>query len=270
MKEGIIMNKAYLDHVITKSHLDVVDRTDLPMVFAENISKMRVQRKFTQDDMAYLLGVGKQTYFRIESGTNASVNSEIALKAANIFKVPLMSLFGLQTDDVGAYSNYMKCTDHTKRVINSMMKADIKYQEQMAEFEVNDIITVLYFGEEMHDGMNFGGFLYKEFNISEYRNMNWYKDADCILEINSNAYHPLYHIGDKLVICSRTPLDGEIGVFLKGSQFFLRMNKNSLESTYLLPVAYYENNPYPEIIVNRRNPVDMNQYTKFGTVIAVI
>ena len=264
------MDRAYLNHVICEAHIDTIDQADIPMLFAENVSRLRVQNGFTQDDMAYMLGIGKQTYVRIEAGTNASVSSEIAIKIANLFKVPVMSLFGFSTDNVSAYRNYMKCTDRTKRMLRSIMDADIKSQEMFSEFDKDDLVTVLYFAEELHDGMNFSRFLHRTENLSKYKNFRWYKDADCILEINSNAYHPLYHIGDKLVICSRAPLDAEIGVFIKGSEFYLRKTKNSLNATYLLPVSYYENTPYTDIVVNRRNPEDMNQYSKFGTVIAVI
>lgn len=264
------MNKAYLEHIMSESHIDKVNGIDIPYAFAENISRMRIDHRFTQDDMAYMLGIGKQTYVRIESGTNATVSAEVALKAANIFHVPLMAMFGIITTDVNDFKNYMKCTDHTQRIMRSIMDADIKAQELLADFKSDDIITVLYFAEEIHDGMNFSRFLHRTYNISKCRNFRWYQYADVILEINSNAYHPLYHIGDKLVICSRPPIDGEIGVFLKGNEFYLRMNKNSPDATYLLPVAFYENTPYADIIVDRHNPEDMNQYSKFGTVVAVI
>lgn len=264
------MDKAYLNHIITAAHVDELEKADIPKIFAENISRIRTENRYTQDDMAYMLGIGKQTYVRIEAGTNASVNAEIALKAANIFHVPVMSLFGFSTSNVEAYKNYMKCTDRTKRVLKSIMDADLKMQELFSEFDQNDIITVLSFTEELHDGMIVSRFLHRTENISQYKNFKWYKDAHCILEINSNAYHPLYHIGDKLVICSRAPLDGEIGVFLKGSEFYLRTVKNSLNSVYLLPVAYLDNTPYADLVVDRRNSEDMNQYSKFGTVIAVI
>lgn len=264
------MKKSYLNHVVSESHIKDIDKTDISKVFGDNIAKYRTDNKFTQDDMAYMLGIGKQTYVRIEAGTNASVNAEIALKAAQLFRIPVMSLFGFSTDNVEAYKNYMKCTRRTQRVLQGIMNADLEMQKLFSEYDKSDLITVLSFAEELHDGMNVSRFMYRQENISIYRKFKWYPDADAILEINSNAYHPLYHMGDKLVVCSRAPLDGEIGVFLKGSEFYLRIVKNSLNEVYLLPVAYYESTPYADIIVNRRNPDDMNNYSKFGTVVAVI
>lgn len=269
-KRDDIMKKALLDHIAETAHIREFDRADIPQLFAENVARMRTELNYTQDDMAYMLGIGKQTYFRIEAGTNASVNAEIALKLSNIFKVPVMSLFGFSTDNVDAYKDYMKCTDRTKRVLRRIAAADISMQSNFAEYDPDDIITVLSFAEELHDGMNISRFLFRNESISIYRNFRWYQDADCLLEINSNAYHPLYHMRDRLVICSRAPLDGEIGVFLKDSCFYLRKVKNSLKSVYLLPVAYYENTPCADMVVNRHNPDDMNNYQKFGTVIAVI
>lgn len=264
------MDRSYLDHIKTESHLNEVDHADIPKLFADSISRMRTARRYTQDDMAYMLGIGKQTYVRIEAGTNATVNAEIAIKAANIFRVPVMSLFGFSTDNIDAYKDYMQCTDRAKRLLRAVAKADIKAQEGLAEFNKDDIITVLTFSEEIKDGMNFNRFLHRNVNISQYRHYRWYQEADCALEINSNAYHPLYHVGDILIVCSRTPLDGEIGVFLKGGCFYLRTVRNSPDKTYLCPVVYYDNTPYADIVVNRHNPEDMNQYYKLGTVIAVI
>ena len=263
-------NKAYLNHIMHESHLDEVDRSDIPQIFADNMAKLRTDNGFTQDDMAYMIGIGKQTYVRIEAGTNAGVSAEIAIKAANIFHVPVMTLFGFSTSNVEAYRNYMRCTERTQKMLRSIMDADLKMQESFSEFDVDDLITVLYFSEEIHDGMIVSRFLHRHENISQYKRFKWYKDAHCILEINSNAYHPLYHIGDRLVICNRAPLDGEIGIFLRDSEFYLRKVKNSPEHTYMIPVSYHENLPVQDMIIDRRNPEDMNQYSKFGTVIAVI
>lgn len=264
------MDKSYLNHLKSISHLEAVDHADIPKAFAENISKLRTDHKLTQDDMAYILGIGKQTYVRIEAGTNAGINAEIAIKASNLFHVPVMSLFGFKNTSVDAYKNYMKCTERTQRLLQSLMDADLKMQDMFTDYDPKDMITVLTFTDEIHDGMIVSRFLHHEENISSYKRFSWYKDAHCLLQINSNAYHPLYHYGDKLVICNRAPLDGETGVFFKGSEFYLRKNKHSPESTYLTPVTYYENMPVADIIVDRRKPEDMRQYTKFGTVIAVI
>ena len=264
------MDKAYLNHIISTSHVAEVDRANVPQVFAENMARFRSDYGYTQEELSYMLGIGKQTYVRIESGNNASVNAEIAIKAANIFHVPVMSLFGFSTSNVEAYKDYMKCTERTQKMLRSIMTADLKMQELFSDFDKDDLITVLSFPEEIHDGMIVSRFLHRTENISQYKKFSWYKDAHCILEINSNAYHPLYHIGDRLVICTRTPLDAEIGIFLKGSEFYLRKVENSPESSRMVPVAHRENMPCEELIVDRRNREDMNQYSKFGTIVAVI
>lgn len=264
------MDKIYLNHIRNISEIDKIDSADLPKAFAEKVSRLRVQNKLTQDDMAYLLGIHKATYVRIEAGTNTTISAEIAMKLANILKTPLMNLFGLTTETIDKYGTYMKCTDRTKRLIGSIMEADVKAQESFSDFDKDDLISMITFSEEIHDGVDATSILHSMYNISCYKNECWYPHADALLEINSNAYHPLYHIGNKLVITNRAPRNGEIGVYVKNFRVYIRRNVESPETTALERVNIPIYTDLDPMIVNRRKAEDMKQYTKLGVVIAVI
>lgn len=63
----------------------------LETVIVERIMLLRNKHKFTQGEMAAMLGTTQASYWRIENGETA-LNLETLIKLSDIFKIPLSSL----------------------------------------------------------------------------------------------------------------------------------------------------------------------------------
>lgn len=271
MKGDDKVTKAQMDHIISECGLNRYDnKVEMAKALANEIARLRIDHGYTQDEAAYMLGVSSATYRRIEAGQTEKIDTGFVMKASNLFHTPIMMLFGYGYNLMELYRHLYGSSPRTQRLVQSILDADLKENSSKSEFIPDDNIVLIEFAERIHDGINVSRFMHSISNISEYRYKSWYNDADALLLINSNNYHSLYHEDDKLVISARPPRNGEIGVFIKDDQFYLRRVVESPAEVYLERAELsFSTDPLP-IIVNRKSKEDMNQYTKFGTVIAVI
>ena len=131
------------------------------------------------------------------------------------------------------------------------------------------MIDCLSCANDLRDGVAADRFYHKMVNISEYRTQSWYRDADAIIEVNSNAYVPLYHNGDKLVISCRTPQDGDIGIFIRDGKFYLRKYV-SADNYAFLELLTHGDSSNPFFALEKKDRVELEHWTKFGVVLEVI
>ena len=87
--------------------------------------------------------------------------------------------------------------------------------------------------------------------------------------MNSNAYVPLYHNGDKLVISCRTPQDGDIGIFIRDGKFYLRKYV-SADNYAFLELLTHDDSSNPFFALGKKDRVELEHWTKFGVVLEVI
>lgn len=64
------------------------------MAVENRVNALRINRSFTQEELAERAGVSRQTIIAIEKG-NYTPSVELALKLAKIFKVPVEDIFSL-------------------------------------------------------------------------------------------------------------------------------------------------------------------------------
>ena len=264
--------KGELCQILSKSHIRTFDDPIILKNFGESVARLRTSKGLTQGDMAYLLGVSKQTYTRIESGITDKINLICALKISGIFRVPIKELCGFDLEDMNLYNALMQATLRTRRLIASILLVDAEERKHIKSFLEDEkyMIDCLSCANDLRDGVTADRFYHTMVNISEYRAQPWYRDADAIIEVNSNAYIPLYHKGDKLVISCKPPQDGDIGVFLRDGKFYLRKYISADDYAYLelLNVPQDESNPF--FVVNRQDRHEMEHWIKFGVVLRVI
>jgi DNA-binding XRE family transcriptional regulator len=63
------------------------------MIFGEKIKKLRLERGYTQEELAELVDVSKRTIINYEQGRCYPKQTEIVSKFADVFNVPVDSLF---------------------------------------------------------------------------------------------------------------------------------------------------------------------------------
>ena len=263
--------KGELNRILSKTHIAELDDPIILRNFGESVARLRTSSKLTQSDMAYLLGISKQTYIRIENGSTDKINMICAIKIATIFHVPVKELCGYDMDDMNLYNNIIQATGRTRRLIASILRIDAEGQKRMqSHIEENEyMIVCLSCANDLRDGVAADRFYHKMVNISEYRTQSWYRDADAIIEVNSNAYVPLYHNEDKLVISCRTPQDGDIGIFIRDGKFYLRKYV-SADNYAFLELLTHDDSSNPFFALGKKDRVELEHWTKFGVVLEVI
>lgn len=265
------MTKEQMDHIVNECGINRYDnKIEMTNALANEIARLRTESRYTQEEAAYMLGVSPATYRRIESGLTEKIDASFVLKASSLYHTPIMMLFGYGYTLMELYRQLYGSSARTQRLVQSILDADIRSREGLAEYDPDDQIVLIEFAEKIHDGICVRRFMHGMYNISEFKRKKWYSEADALIQVNSNNYHPLYHMDDKLVVSNRPPRNGEIGVFIRDDEFFLRRVVESPTEVYLERAELScGSDPIP-IIVNRKNREDMKNYTKFGTVIAVI
>lgn len=264
--------KEELNNIIKESRINELSRIDTSKAFGETLARLRTIADLTQNDMAVILGISKNTLGRIEAGETEKVDFNVALKASALFHMPIREMCGFLTEDLELYYGLLHATKRTQRLITSILEVDAQQKENLKGFLTDEkyLIDCMKLADDIRDGIPCNRFYHECQNISKFRAYSWFKLADVLLEINSNAYHPLYHIGDRLVISCRPPRDGDIGVFIRDSCFYLRKYTVCGDNVILNYVSLEENEKNEYFRINRHRVEDMDKWVKFGTVLAVI
>ena len=264
--------KGELNRILSKTHIAELDDPIILRNFGESVARLRTSSKLTQSDMAYLLGISKQTYIRIENGSTDKINMICAIKIATIFHVPVKELCGYDMDDMNLYNSMIQATDRTRRLIKSILRIDAEEQKRLQpRIDGSEcMIDCLSCANDLMDGVAADRFYHTMINISEYRTQSWYRDADAIIEVNSNAYTPLYHRGDRLVISCRTPQDGDIGIFIRDGKFYMRKYVSADDYAFLELLTLPQDEANPFFAVGRNDRCEIEHWVKFGVVLEVI
>lgn len=260
----------YLEHYVrTETHMKYFNPVEMTRCFGENVARLRTERGFTQEELAKMTGVSKSTIVRIELGTVQHIDMITALKLSSFFRVPLMKLVEVNHDLMDLYSLLIQSPGRTQRLIKCILDADAQTRGLSADYDPDDRISLICFSEPVHDGISSVRFFYDVDNISQFRNYPWYKEACCIFQINSNAYHPLYHCDDRLVVSDRYPMNGEVGIFLKNGRLYVRRYKEDNGDCFLEKICRAED-ALPDMIVIRNTTEELSDFSVFGTIIYVI
>lgn len=260
---------AYLDYFVkNETHMGKFNPIKMVTMFGQNVARLRSESGFTQKELSRMTSINESTLVRIELGNIQRINMIDAMKLANFFHMPLIVMCGEGNDLYDLYANLIRSSARTQRLVNCILQADVSMSSLQSDFDPNDLITRITFGQPVKDGINTSRFLFEHDNISLFRNYPWYHDAYALLEINSTFYHPLYHLGDRLVLVDRAPSDGEIGVYIKENHMYIR-RLVSLGDVCRLEFPR-QDTKITELILNRKNPTDMKGIVRFGTVVAVI
>ncbi|MGN0342393.1 MAG: helix-turn-helix domain-containing protein [Roseburia sp.] len=147
-----------------------------------------------------------------------------------------------------------------------------KFIEGIVDFELSiardkhpakDFITVFVPTGNMEDGMIYDSSNFIKVDVSAYR-QQFGANLHCGIQITSNHLHPVYHIGDILLICRKAIRDGDTGIFIKKDTQAAYIRKFHQTSPCILEPI---NNLGEPFYVDSYDLDDMNQWIKFGYVL---
>ena len=233
--------------------------------FAINIERERFNRGLSQAQMAQKLDMSLASYKR--------------LITCSVERIDLYTAYRLYHLTGKLAYEFLDVSDNSvldiKRKIVGLSPSQLSFIDGLIEFEKNfanthsdyeDYITVYIPTGNMEDGMIYDTSNVEKLNVSSYRE-RYGNIIHCGIKITSNHLHPAYNKGDVLLICRQTIRDGDTGVFINKNTGCAYVRKFYQTSPCRLePISSYGET----ILVDDKNPADMNRWIKFGYVITKV
>ncbi|MGI6013787.1 MAG: helix-turn-helix domain-containing protein [Oscillospiraceae bacterium] len=238
-----------------------VTRQDIVRNFTLNIEKERINLGLTQAQMAEKLQLSLSGYKKMISGET----SRIDLYTAHLmYKLTGKLIFELLNDwgeELEIMRQFYRLTPSQYHFVKSIIDFETAF---LGENEnPDDYISVLVLTGNMEDGMIYDSSNIIKVNAAPYRK-RFGSDLHCGIKITSNHLHPVYHLGDILLICRKPIRDGDTGIFINKETGRVYVRKfHQTDPCVLEPI-----NGYGEAFtVNSYDEEDMNKWIKFGYVL---
>ena len=234
--------------------------------FTTNLEKERISQNYSQAAWAEMLGFSLSSYKRFINGESSKIDLSTML---NINELTGKSLYELIAEDNYLTKIYKELKTLSTRQLN-FIDTKIDFEKNFAasvnDDDSDDYITFFTPTGDMHDGMIYDSTNFENINIKGYRqhvNTNIHYGV----KITSNHLHPVYNLGD-IILVSKSPIrDGDIGLFLnkETQRVYIRKFHQSIP-TRLEPI-----NDFGEtFFVDPNNKEDMDKWVKLGKVITKI
>lgn len=241
------------------------------MKFYENLAlsmeKERVAMGLTQEEMAEAIDVSYSAYKKIARRETYKVTAYSLYKLHNLTGKFGKELTGYGNENEEMLAGFRVLTKSQKDFVKSIIDFELNFVQSMPK-DVNpdDYIPVLELTGDMEDGM-----IYDSTNIK----MVYAKDSierfkphviNSGIEVTSNHLHPVYNMGDIILICKERIGNGDVGVFINKntSRAYLRKYTEKNNQIELRPICDY-GEPF---IIDAQNPENINQWIKYGKVLS--
>jgi len=241
-------------------------RGEIAEQFSHNIEIERIKLGYTQAQMAKALDMSLSSYKNMITGISTNIPIYVAHKVYHITSKFLFELCGEDTPETHFLDHFRTLPSHTQQSLLNLVRLESELAtENVHPTAYNDANLICLYTPtgNMTDGMIFDSANKEFLNVSKYRTtLGSY--MDCAIRITSNHLHPVYHVGDILLICQQPPRDGDTGIFIHKPTMRIYIRKfYQTKPCRLEPLT----NMGRTIYVDSTNPNDMNQWIKFGYVL---
>lgn len=231
--------------------------------FIIGVERERTALGLTQPEMAKKLGMSTSGYKKMISGETAKVDLYMACRMHEITGKMLFEICGDTSPDLNLFKRLRSLSPRQKAFIEGIIDFELQFQEDALP-DADDYISVLVPTGNGEDGMIWDSANVEKVNAAAYLK-RFGNDLHCGIRITSNHLHPVYHIGDILLICQRSPRDGDTGIFInrETGRAYLRKFRQT-NPCRLEPI----NGQGVTFLVDSYNEADMAKWIKFGYVLA--
>lgn len=230
--------------------------------FAENLEKERVRLLLSQKEMASKLELSLSAYKRIINLTTSKVDLLMLYKLYLLTGKTLYELLGVSDQLISLNKKLMSLSPQQMSFIESVVDFENAFKQNVENVE--EYISVFIPTGNMQDGMIYDSSNVEKVNIAEYIAIYGNK-INCGIKITSNHLHPVYNLGDILLISKRPIRDGDTGVFINkenGCAYIRKFHQTN-------PCSLEPLNDYGETFyVNSKDKNGMDNWIKFGVVVA--
>lgn len=161
------------------------------------------------------------------------------------------------------YSHIIKIYREMSQRQRNFISCVAKFESEFATYpERNDEINVIVPTGNCEDGMIWDSVHIEKTHIANC--LHGLPEVNYGLKITSNHLHPVYAMDDILLIETRSPRDGDTGIFLNkiSHRAYIRKFKQT-DPCQMIPINGYGKTFY----VNPHNIDEMNDWVKLGRVI---
>lgn len=217
--------------------------------FGTLIREYRTNAGMSQEELGFMIGVGKNAVGAWESGRSRPDLSSVS-ELCHILNIPLSVFFGRTESELKGLNRdfvykFRKLNNYNKKVILHEMSALLELQEEMTEagpepaqirkikLFISDAVAAAGFSTDLADaGGQYG--LFEAEPASEA--------ADEVIRVNGNSMEPVYCDGDLVFVKHASSVrEGEIGIFIHHNAGYIKQYmKDGLHSfNPEYPVMYF-------------------------------
>lgn len=225
------------------------------MAIKDRIKEARINKKYTQEQLATLIGVAKSTVTGYEKG-NSEPSIETMGKIMSALDVDANFLWQDETDfpiqvsytEMEHVKKYRALDDHGKDMVDMVLKKESDRMAQLRRATTSvatvPVRVIQYYqrlasagsGQVVFDGV--------PVEPLEIPNKPEYRRVSYAVGVNGQSMEPLYQDGDILLVEPTCQIEqGEVGIFIVGDKAYVK----KLGETELISVnAEYDNIPLTE------------------------
>lgn len=198
--------------------------------FGTLIREYRINAGMSQEELGFMIGVGKNAVGAWESGRSRPDLNSIS-DLCHILNIPLAVFFGRTESELKGLNRdflykFRKLNNYNKKVILHEMSALLELQEEYGKEEIaevvprkiklfiNDAVAAAGFSPELTETSG----QYALFDPDPVVN-----DADEVIRVNGDSMEPMYSDGE-LVFVKHVPSvrEGEIGIFIHHNAGYIK------------------------------------------------
>lgn len=237
-------------------------RFEINSNFAQNLEKERDALGLSQKDFACKLGLSLSSYKRIISLTTLKIDLFTLYKLYSLTGKTIYELMGVSDSYINLSKKILDLSPQQIAFIESVV--DFEQDFMLKNENAEDYISVYVPVGNMEDGMVYDSSNIEKVNIGEYKSRYGNK-INCGIKITSNHLHPVYNLGDILLVSKRPIRDGDTGVFINKENGCVYIRKfHQTDPCCLEPLNNYGEPFY----VNSKDKAGMDNWIKFGVVVA--
>lgn len=239
-------------------------RFDINETFAENLEKERTRLGLSQREMADKLELSLSAYKRLINLTTAKIDLFTVYRLYLLTGKMIYDFMGISDTYSSLHKKIMYLSPQQIAYVDGLVDFEIEFA--LHHEDADDFISVYVPTGNMEDGMIYDSSNVEKVNIAEYRR-KYGNRLTCGIKITSNHLHPVYNLGDILLISKRPIRDGDTGIFINKESGCAYIRKfHQTDPCSLEPINDYGETFY----VNSKDKNGMDNWIKFGVVITKI
>lgn len=245
-----------------------MNKEELYRNFAENIETERIKLGYSQKKMADALDMSLSTYKSMIRGDMVNISLYTMYLAYHLTGLIASEFTGENMPEIDLLVSYRMLPEHRKKALRTILEIErelsLADNQYIASHGSETVLTSCYIPTgNMEDGMIFDSANVESIDVTKYVHV-CPGSIDCAIKIMSNHLHPVYHMGDILLINQSAPRDGDTGIFINKQthRVYIRRFRQT-DPCELIPVSDYGQTIY----VDSHSLSSMNQWIKLGKVL---